>query len=62
MAYDGDSADLTTSDYIYPSYSGYQTGYGHTDYSGDYDYGTLYLSSSGYYNATSTGNTYGILL
>ena len=55
--YDGDSSDFTTSDYIYPSYSGYQSGSGHTDSYGDVDYGSLYLSSSGYYTVSSTGNT-----
>ena len=57
MAYDGDSSDLTYSDYIYPSYSGYTTAYGHTDSYGDSDYGYVSLSSSGYYNLSSTGNT-----
>ena len=59
---DGDAADLTTSDYICPSYSGYQTAYGHTEYSADLDIGSLYMSSSGYYNVASTGNTYTYIL
>ena len=53
---DGDSSDLTANNVIYPSYSGYQTAYGHTDFSGDYDLGSLYLSSSGYYDLSTTGN------
>ena len=57
MAYDGDTSDLTYNDYIYPSYSGYTTAYGHTDWSGDSDYGYVSLSSSGYYSLSSTGNT-----
>ena len=55
---DGDASDLTTDDYIYPSYSGYQTGYGHTDFYADGDTGYLYVNNSGYYDVTSTGNTY----
>jgi len=54
---DGDYTDLTTGKYIYPEYSGYQSATGHTDYSGDIDYGSLYLSSSGYFNLTTTGDT-----
>ena len=57
VSYDGDSSDLTTEDIIYPSYSGYQTAYGHIDSSYDYDYCTLCVTSSGYYNITSTGDT-----
>ena len=56
-AYDGDYADLTTNDSIYPSYSGYQTGYGHTDSIGDYDFATLCVTASSYYDIASTGNT-----
>ena len=59
MVYDGDSTDLTTSKYIYPSYSGYQSATGHTDYSGDVDYGSILLSSSGYYTIATTGVTTG---
>ena len=55
--YDGDTADLTTSDTIYPEYSGYQTAYGHADSSSDADKGSLYLSNSGYFTLSSTGNT-----
>ena len=54
---DGDAADWTSIDAIYPSYSGYQTGYGHTDYGADCDYGNLVITSAGYYDVTSTGNT-----
>lgn len=56
MAYDGDSADLTTSDYLYPSYSGYQTVYGHTDSYGDMDQGYFVPSSSGYYDITASSS------
>jgi len=54
---DGDSSDMTTENYLYPNYSGYQSGYGHTDFYGDLDYANLYMHTSGYYNVTSTGNT-----
>ena len=47
--------------YIYPSYSGYQTVYGYSDYTGDMDYAILYLSSSGYYDLTFSGSGYGFV-
>ena len=43
---------------VYPDYSGYQTEYGYTDYSGDMDYADVDIYYSGYYNVSSTGNTY----
>ena len=55
---DGDYTDLTTSKYVYPNYGGYQTVTGHTDSIGDWDSCNLILTSSGYYNITSTGNTH----
>ena len=54
---DGDAADLTAADAIYPEYSGYQTGYGHSDSAADVDYGMLYLGASGYFDISSSGNT-----
>ena len=54
LAYDGDSSDLTASISLYPSYSGYQIVYGHTDYYSDWDYGNLVITTSGYYNVNST--------
>ena len=54
---DADPADLTASDTIHANAGDYRTGYGHTDYVGDDDYGTLSLTLSGYYDVTSTGDT-----
>lgn len=59
QAYDGDSSDLTTSKYVCPAYSGYQTATGHTDSYGDWDYGAIFLNvgQSGYYDIFTTGST-----
>ena len=56
-AHDGDAADLTASDAIFPEYASYRTVYGHTDSSGDWDFCPLYIAYSGYFDLSSTGNT-----
>ena len=60
--YRDSTCDLTTSDTLYTGYSGYQSIYGTVDYSGDTDYASLVVSSSGYYDVTtSTNNTGGFV-
>lgn len=57
MSYDGDSTDLTNSKILDPNYGGTQTLTGHTDSYSDWDYGSLYVTTTGYYDVSSTGNT-----
>lgn len=66
-SYDGDSSDLTYSDYVSAGSSGGSfygsggfnvssgiTGYGHTDSYGDIDFCPLYVNSSGTYDIVTT--------